>query len=203
MFSFFRILVLVGIWFVALNVFKRTRATKKKRIVLAIVFSVVLFAESALFPIENLLISFDTPTAVFNYYRTGEGEIVDIIHGDQSCAVIYTEDNNNYSLMIVPEGEQGYKLPSLMTTNKICNELNEYGSFQVNNVRLTNDYFVWGALVIDDEHINVVDKYGNEVKTIINDVEGSTARTVSFFTFTTQYNDDYYILVNGRKISFR
>lgn len=44
---------------------------------------------SAMFPAENLVMSFRSPEDVFSYMESGE--VLDVLEGDASCAVIYAD----------------------------------------------------------------------------------------------------------------
>ena len=44
---------------------------------------------SAMFPVENLVMSFRSPEDVFSYMESGE--VLDVLEGDASCAVIYAD----------------------------------------------------------------------------------------------------------------
>ena len=90
---------------------KKSRIGRKK---LASFLAVVLFAAvislSAMFPVENLFVNFESPERVFHY--TTSGEIDEIIYGQDSCLVVYAKENNTCGHYMIPRMAKGYKIPN-------------------------------------------------------------------------------------------
>lgn len=192
--------VIVGIVFLFIFLIAKKRNVVKFKIVvsLALILCVVLCSLSFLFPVENLFIRFKSPESVFNYCQSGK--VVDIIHGDNSSMVIYTEGNSSSGHFIVPKSTKGYKIQSLLSVKKVSQKFDRDGSFDVYNVLGTKDYYVVGTTISNDSTIDIVDSNNNTVKTIIVNMGSSDTKTVFVYSFVENFTSEYYFVINGKKI---
>ena len=67
------------------------------RLFVLLILCIIVLAVISL-PFENLLFRFDTPEKLFNYSQNGQ--IVDVVHGEDSCMVYYEKNQGTYSRVI-------------------------------------------------------------------------------------------------------
>ena len=64
---------------------------KDRKLIVSCIFStIIIYTILCFLPFENLFYSFPTPQAAFEY-QTGGGNIIDVIEGDESAAIVYSK----------------------------------------------------------------------------------------------------------------
>jgi hypothetical protein len=178
---------------------KKSKVGKKRRVtILTLVFCLISSSISALFPVENLFFSFKSPDEVLNYYQSGKTE--DILNGNDSSMVIYSEGNSLGGHFIVPKSNKGYKIPSLFSVKKVANKFDKDGNFSVYNVLGTKDYYMVGTIISKENEISTVDSNNEEVKNIVVEMGNSDTKTVLLFSFIENFTEEYHLMINGKKI---
>lgn len=90
MFLFWRMIVLAVALAAVLYGIGRSRIRRRRiAAVLGAALCLLAVTVSAMFPAENLVMSFRSPEDVFSYMESGE--VLDVLEGDASCAVIYAD----------------------------------------------------------------------------------------------------------------
>lgn len=158
----------------------------------------VLSTISGLFPVENLFFSFKSPDKVLNYYQGGKVE--DILNGNDSSMIIYSDRNSVVSHFIVPKSEKGYKIPSLFSVKKISYKFDRDGNFDIYNILGTNDYYVVGSIISEESVINIIDSNNKPVKNIIMEMGDTDIKTVLLFSFIENFTSEYYLLINDKQV---
>ena len=118
--------------------------------------------------------------------------------------VIYSKDKDTSAYAIIPKSGAGYKLSSPFSEKTILSEFVKGdsiigGDFTVYNVLDTNDYYLFGSILLDADEINIVDSNKEELGNIISDFSGT--KYVLIYGFVDDFTGEYIILVNGEKIS--
>lgn len=192
----------VILWLVisALAIFKiRTSKIVRKKLIsiLTVVLCMALLSISAMFPVENLFINFKSPQSVFNYANFGK--IDEIIYGQDSCMVIYAKGNSTGGHYIIPKTEKGYKIPSYFATKKIYHKFDENALFDVYNIKNTQDYYVFGVVHLKETD-NQLDIFDGEDKKIDSNIV-RVENTDFIYFYLHSFSDEYYLLINGNKVS--
>lgn len=168
---------------------------KKMIIVVAMIMCVVLCSISFLMPIENLFIKFKSPEVVFNY--SCNGKIEDIIYGHNSC-LIFSSDAYN----IILKTEAGYKISTVFSSKTVYDKFDKYGSFKVYNASNTNDFYIWGTMILKESTVNITDSNNSVLKTKITKNSNTNYYTALIYGFIDSFTNDYFLLINGEKILF-
>ena len=92
---------------------KKWGQVSKKRITGVILFSVICLILMKVIPVENLFVTYKSPEDVFSYLENGE--IEEIIEGDESCLVVYSQRANKIASQLVPKSIDGYALPGIFS----------------------------------------------------------------------------------------
>jgi len=177
---------------------KKSKVVKKRQATI-IIFSVCMMLGLLLhfIPVENLFFSFKSPDKVLNYYKGRSAGY--ILNGNDSSMIIYSKGNNEFSSVIVPKSEKGYKIPSLFSVRKILPKFGRSGSFDVYHVLGTSDYYVLGIISVNGHESNIIDS-NNELVNVITETEFDDSKTMFICSFVENFTNEYYIIVNGEKI---
>ena len=196
MFVLIRIIVFLAISsFAVIILLKSTLIHKKLVSLLSIILCLAIVTASAMFPVENLFISFQSPENVFQY--TEFGKIENMIYGENSCMVLYTSGSSS-SHSILPKTEKGYQIPGYFTSKRISHRLDEKGCFDVYSVSGTKDYYVIASVnqKAEASAFAVLDKHGEEMKCSIfrgNDTD-------FLYIYIHDLSEECYLSVQGEKI---
>ncbi|MDR2599661.1 MAG: hypothetical protein LBC73_05240, partial [Oscillospiraceae bacterium] len=141
-------LIFWSIIFVVVNylvVYKSSIVNKKIFMVSIFILCAILASASAITPVENLFVNFDTPEDVFKYYA--RGEIIGSVDGKESILLIATNSRETSSShLVIPRTQNGYKIPSIFTVKNTQWQFATFGTFQINNVLGTSDYYIIGLI---------------------------------------------------------
>ena len=132
---------------------------KKKTLMIISVFAwIMLISVSAMFPIENEFITFNTPEEAFRYAENKEIEMK--LQGERSCLIMYRENYNTSSFYFIPMVGDGYKLPTVLTKKRIQNtqDIKDITCFiDIYRIRNTSDHYILAHIateeVMDDIYI--------------------------------------------------
>lgn len=196
LFILIRIIVFLAVSsFAVIKLFKSTIIHKKLVSILSIVLCITIITASAMFPVENLIISFQSPESVFRYSKFGK--IENIIYGENSCMVLYKSGSSS-SHSILPKTERGYQIPGYFTSKRISHRFDEKGYFDVYLVSKTKDYYVIASVnqKAEASAFAVLDKNGEEVECSI--FRGND--TGFLFIYIYDLSEECYLYVQGEKI---
>ena len=108
MMEIWRLLLCFVLCFLVLRRIRRNRIKRKRAVsVISVVLILCLVSLTAVFPVENLFVHFETPESAFRY--ASSGTVVNTIPGSDSCLVVYSTDSSTYRETIFPMTEQGYQ----------------------------------------------------------------------------------------------
>jgi len=170
---------------------------KKLNFTLSIILFTILYLLSCLFPIENLLVNFKSPEDIFYYTRYGE--VKDIVHGKNSCMILYSTGNGAYSHLFVLKSENGYKISNNFFGTNI---LHTSENFEIYNVIEANDNYVFGITFLEGNKIDIFDSNGKKINSITEKIKNTDIHAIVFYDFLENFTSEYFILVNDKKIFF-
>ena len=143
---------------------RRSSAVRKRALMItSIVLLILLVSLTAMFPVENLFLRFDTPEDVFHY--TSTGDIYGRVDGESSSMILYATSPNTISEYIVPKTDTGYVIPTYLSNKTVWNSMDSNGVVQVYWQKGTQDHYVMVFLGADaaDWQIQLFDATGNPV----------------------------------------
>ena len=145
-----RLLLWFALSFLVLRRIRRSRIKRKRAVsVISVVLILCLVSLTAVFPVENLFVHFETSESAFRY--ASSGTVVNTIPGSDSCLVVYSTGSSIYRETIFPMTEQGYQLPNFYGVKTVSNGTFEYGSFDVLQYSGSNDRYVRGVSYSGDD----------------------------------------------------
>jgi len=186
-----------GIIFIVANnwIVKKSKMVNKKKLsIIAFALCMILASVSSLFPVENLLISFEKPEDVLKYssnIRVLDTE--EFVYGNDSCMLVYLKKYES-GHSIIPKSTDGYKIPSLFSVRRTLQKIDDDGMFDVYNVVGTSDYYVIGR-ISSTEEVSIVDSNDYAVRFI--DIWMNEEYSVILFGFIEHFTYDYYLVING------
>lgn len=197
MFNVIRIILFVILS--GLSVFIRKKYSFVKRgviTVLTVVFSLMLICVISLFPFENFFMNFDAAEDVFIYSRCGM--ITEIIHGDESCMIIYSKGNDTFDHYIIPKTDKGYIIPGFSSVKTVSKRFDKNGLLNVYNVRGTDDYYVFGAVNLDNRKngVKVFQDEDEEIETEIYNVSNSGF----IYFYIKNFTPSFHLVINEQKV---
>lgn len=183
-------------------IISKSKIVAKKMVsIFCVVICLMIVSLSAIYPTENFFFTFESPEKVF--YYTNCGEIIDVINGKDSCMVVFSTRSSEIKHYIIPKTENGYKIPNFFRTKKVIHKFGQDGAFDVYNLLTTKDYYIVGTILsVSDEPI-IIDSYNQPVKNIMVDLGDSKTKIVKIYSYVENFNNDYYFIVDGTKISIQ
>lgn len=159
------------------------------------VFSVgiVLATLSAIFPFENVFITFETAQEAFSYACTGEAEYK--LEGEDSCLFVYSKDDNTYSHFIVKKENGGYKIANQYSLKTLSKNFSEAGHFVIYRVKNSEDYYVFFSVnpKENESTIKLLSASGEEIGVNIVRVKESNF----YYFYTNEPPENYRISLSG------
>lgn len=175
-------------------------ARNKKMRVIIVVAAIVLAITIIILPVENTVVTFESPESAFSYMQ--KGEVIEVVHGKKSCMIVY-EENNNYQTAFVLKTEKGYELPGYYETQTTVLQI-DTGLWRGTPVFLEQVgedlYFKLGFS--HKEKPTITDASGADISMCIKAIPDMDDMFVFAYGNIECPLEDYYLLFNGSKISF-
>lgn len=145
-------------------------------------------------PFENLFINFSSPEDVFKY--TKQGEIERIIYGENSCMIIYNNDNSQQTLFVRKDGD-GYKIVTYMQYSKEYLVSKNYCSTHIYTLNQTGDTYSVGHLYNNTNDVKLSDNFDTEY--YLTHINGNV---YYFYGYLKDYNENYSLYINSTEAVF-
>ena len=183
------ILILVVIYFFFHAV---AECSTKKSAIIGAVFSIVITTAVSMFPPENLVTDFSSPENAFKYFCAGE--IEEIIYGNDSCLVVYSDSQGTFKDCVFLKSGADYKLPLYFSRSRVAHVFTQNGLFNTYKVSGTSDYYVQGSVSTETAgNIGAFDGNGNNINTNVIRI----AHTGFIYFHLGSFKDDYYLVSDG------
>lgn len=162
------------------------------------VLSIILIVLMNFVPIENLIVTFNSPKSVYDYYTWGKSEIQLVVNGKQSDLVIGNKNGaDNY--LIVPKTPGGWKIGIGLNTKRVSQKIYNGIVIYVYQYKDTNDYYV---TIMDTRgnYLKISDSYNSQFLMLEKENSGLKKTFVTYYANITQYSSQYSIYVDGNQI---
>lgn len=170
---------------------------KKIASVLSVLWCVLIFFLMAVYPVENIFVTFDSSEDAARY--ASRGTLVDVIHGENSCLAFSSVREGENQATYVRKTEKGYKLCGVLSVKNISQIKNDKIILNVYNVRNTSDYYIsLDIMFIGNKEVKIYNHSGEQIECEIKVIEA-----VPFsWVYINDFSDDYYIVLNGERMEF-
>ncbi|MCH5298016.1 MAG: hypothetical protein J1E85_10165 [Ruminococcus sp.] len=194
LYSIIRFIIVILLFFVLFFIIYKI---KPKTIKLFILLDFILVSLIGIFlywyPIENMFINFSSPQDVFTYTNTGE--INDIIYGDNSCMIVYS-DNSGLQTSFFKIDNDSYKIITFAQYNSQKFLSKDNTSAEFITLKGINDCYCFGSIYTTN-NIKITDNLSSDYFTFqIDD------NLYNFYGYISNYNEDYTLFVNDKKVNF-
>lgn len=164
----------------------------KTSVILGASFSIVITTAVSMFPIENLVTDFSSPESTFKYFCAGE--IEEIIYGNDSCLVVYSDSQGMYKDCVFLKSGADYKLPSYFSRSRVAHVFTQNGLFNTYQINGTGDYYVQGSVHTAEGEIGVFNGNGSKIDADIIYID----HTGFIYFHLDSFQDDYYLILSGK-----
>lgn len=202
MYSIVRMILVIVLVFI---LFKVIHIKTKKKVLIISLFGLVFYISIMCTPIENLFISFDTPTEALSYYDPFVGKVIDTVEGNETCMIITQKDVNESGVSYVKKSVDGYKVLSpIHFRYSVKSKLDGHGSIKIFRVFGTSDYYLDGNCISDSETINKVsDSLNSDIKVIlVYDFNKNNVNLKDYliFGYLNNYENSYSLMIDNTVI---
>ena len=163
------------------------------------VISIALITISALVPVENLFITFNSPQSAYNYINFGKSDIDLIIEGE-NCDFVVDRKNDTDTYIFIPKTETGWKIGTGVNTKERLHAFYDGIMLKVYQYKDTNDFFVT-IFNIDGGYMEITDCYNSKIFSLEKENDSLGKTYVTYYTHLTEINPQYYMIINGEKVS--
>ena len=202
MYSIVRMILVIVLVFILIKVI---HIKAKKKVLMISLFGLVFYIAIMCTPIENLFISFDTPTEALSYYDPFVGKVIDTVEGNETCMIITEKDVNESGVSYVKKSVDGYKVLSpIHFPYSVKSKLDGHGSIKIFRVFGTSDYYLEGNCISDSETINKVsDSLNSDIKVIlVYDFNKNNVNLKDYliFGYLNNYENSYSLMIDNTVI---
>lgn len=202
MYSIVRMILVIVLVFI---LFKVIHIKTKKKVLMISLFGLVFYIAIMCTPIENLFISFDTPTEALSYYDPFVGKVIDTVEGNETCMMITQKDVNESGVSYVKKSVDGYKVLSpIHFPYSVKSKLDGHGSIEIFRVFGTSDYYLDGNCISDSGTINKVsDSLNSYIKVIlVYDFNKNNVNLKDYliFGYLNNYENSYSLMIDNTVI---
>ena len=202
MYSIVRMILVIVLVFI---LFKVIHIKTKKKVLIISLFGLVFYIAIMCTPIENLFISFDTPTEALSYYDPFVGKVIDTVEGNETCMIITQKDVNESGVSYVKKSVDGYKVLSPRHfPYSVKSKLDGHGSIKIFRVFGTSDYYLEGNCISDSGTINKVsDSLNSDIKVIlVYDFNKNNVNLKDYliFGYLNNYENSYSLMIDNTVI---
>lgn len=202
MYSIFRMILVIVLVFILIKVI---HIKTKKKVLMIFLFGLVFYIAIMCTPIENLFISFDTPTEALSYYDPFAGKVIDTVEGNETCMIITEKDVNESGVSYVKKSSDGYKVLSpIHFRYSVKSKLDGHGSIKIFRVFGTSDYYLDGNCISNSGTINKVsDSLNSDIKVILlYDFNKNNVHLKNYliFGYLNNYENSYSLMIDNTVI---
>lgn len=202
MYSIVRMILVIVLVFILIKVI---HIKAKKKVLIISLFGLVFYIAIMCTPIENLFISFDTPTEALSYYDPFAGKVIDTVEGNETCMIITEKDVNKSGVSYVKKSSDGYKVLSpIHFLYSVKSKFDGHGSIKIFRVFGTSDYYLDGNCISDSETINKVsDSLNSDIKVILlYDFNKNNVHLKNYliFGYLNNYENSYSLMIDNNVI---
>jgi len=160
---------------------------------------IVLWFVLGFIPVENVIGPIKSIETVYKY-RNPKAEIRLIIEGEESAYVSGIEDGAEM-IMVVPRVRGGWSVGTgaehKMVTWGFSNDI----VYHVRQYKDTTDYYV-NVYDINGNELEIQDAYDSEY-VLLEKTEEYKDVSPEYYAYVPEYNENYWITVNGERIELR
>lgn len=176
-------------------IYKESR--KRRYVVIGVFCGFLLYVILGFIPFENITRVFSSPIEVYEYRNPGAQARL-VVEGNESDYVIGDEGESSV-IMVVPKTDNGWKMGTGAELKTILKYINETVVVYLRQYKDTNDYYMT-IYDLKGKEIEIQDSCGSEFLSL-EDTISSEDSFITYYAYISEYNEDYWISVNGEKLN--
>lgn len=190
---------IVGLIFVAALVLTIRSKSVKKRIGWSIILGVTLIGIILLAQnrIENIFYSFPTAESVADY--ACGNDVLDVVDGNDSSLIIYSDNEGVIKTMITPRQKSGYKIGSDFHKKNISSDYSHGYLVDILGYEDVEDCYVTIIGTVDTPEVSVEDSMHSEFVISTMDGIGWERGRTRFLAlaFIEEYTEEYSVVITS------
>lgn len=198
LFGSIRFFLWLAVLLICFILLRKSNIRHKRRVFfLSLASVIVLGTISYIVPVENALITFQSPESAFHY--TNSGDIKLVLEG-QNTDMVISSKNEIYTYILLPKNNNGWKIGSGADIKTIAKKTSEDVIVDVYQYKNSNDYFIT-VFVTNGGAADVSDNQESTFYSLsqYNDVLESYYNT--YYAHIQNWNDQYILIVNGETMN--
>ena len=189
MFLFWRMIVLAAALAAVLYGIGRSRIRRRRiAAVLRAALCLLAMTVSAMFPAENLVMSFRSPEDVFSYMESGE--VLDVLEGRHMAGNL-----------IAAKAADGYHLPGYFSARRIFHRSDREGTFDIYRMAGTEDYYLFGTVVTKSPELRIADAFGSPLRCIAVAMGVGETETLYLYAFDADCAQFAWLQIGDEQIA--
>lgn len=194
-----RIIICLILFIIVLLLFRKYGMIKKKSVLIVTILLFIVVTTLTYFaPVENLFINFSTPQEAFKYSTIGTLE--EVITGENSAMVIYSDGGNNSSLQFIPKGDNGWKVGTSLSHTQIATAANKDYYITIDKVNDTNDFYIVIHESFANERKEVTDNKNSLFDYRVEENKGTDTYHYIYYAYVKNINNNYKVMIQGKEI---
>lgn len=199
MFGIVRIVFWCIIISLCIFLMKKFNILRKINIIVLGVLILILCTISGLFPVENYFVTFSTPEEAYSYMNFEKVKLV--VEGNKSAFVVGEKDRADYDYLVIPRNQNGWKLGRGVDTKLKEQKIIEGIFVDIYEYKDGDDYYVT-VLEMSGKELEILDSCDSRFIKLSYDNEEIDNNYSSYYASILSYDENYWISVNGKQISF-
>lgn len=193
MYGAVRIILGCAVFGVLFLLLRKTKLARNKNIIISLIIAAIFCAASYMLPLENSFLSFSSPEEAFNY--TNSENVAFVVDGSKSSLVIGEEAKGKYVFLVVPKSDNEWKLGRGIDTKSEGQIIEEDCIVNLYHNKKSGDYYI-DAVNMGEEGIEIYDSCNSSFLFFESEPFNSC------FANIAQFDENYWISVNGKQLSF-
>ncbi len=200
MYIVIRLIIALFISILFILITKKRIKNRCIKLFIAIVPFIVISTVLVFLPFENTFLKFSSPEKVYQYFNFGNDAIKIVVAGKESNLVI-GDKNGSDIYYIVPKNGESWEIGVTSDTKKVARKTQDGFLILVHHYVKSNDYFI---TVIDSQNKieDISDSKQSDFITYDYSQKHTNSPYTSYYANIQDFDEQYWINVNGEKISF-
>ena len=129
------------------------------------------------------------------------GEVLDVLEGDASCAVIYADGRHMAGNLIAAKAADGYHLPGYFSARRIFHRSDREGTFDIYRMAGTEDYYLFGTVVTKSPELRIADASGSPLRCIAAEMGVGETETLYLYAFAADCAQFAWLQIGDEQIA--
>lgn len=202
MFAILRLMIGACLFGIFIPIIRKSKnGTKRKLYTILIIASILLTTALAFLPFENLIVTFPSPIAAYDYYYLPGKSDIELIVPGKTCDFIVDRQNvSDTDIIIFPKTDKGWKIGIGTNTKIIDHKISDEVSITVYQYKNTGEKFLT-ILCFDGDQASVSDAYNTKFYSLEGTKDPLGNTFVTYYAYIPNYDSQYCVMINDKIIT--